>query len=172
MGKNNVREKLYAVGLYLLFGVVLFLLFMGIKYVLIAFCAYSSVLLLLDIYYICAGVRTIGTITGYQSSDSKFYEDDEYGFRRHPNVVAPSGPVSEPTLTGISYRARGRFDNEDKAFNLSATFWYSPQMFGREITLFYLPHAPQKARHISVGWFLLHAVLPLTAVCVLLSGLD
>ncbi|HAE38008.1 MAG TPA: hypothetical protein DCG57_05125, partial [Candidatus Riflebacteria bacterium] len=131
MGKENNRDKLYAVGFYLLFGVVLFLFFTGIKYVLIALCAYSFFLLLLDIYYICAGTRTIGTITGYQPTDSKFYEDDEYGFRRHPNVIAPPEPGSDPTLTGISYQARGCFDREDKAFNLSATFWYSPQMLGR-----------------------------------------
>lgn len=171
MAKNSVRDKLYAVGLYLLLGVVLFLLFKGIKYVLIALCAYSSILLLLDIFYLCAGVRTIGTITGSQSSDSKFYEDDEYGFRRHPDVVAPPEPVSVPIITGISYQARGRFDTEDKAFNLPTTFWYDSRMPGREITIFYLSHAPQKARHISVGWFLLHAALPLTMAGLWLSDL-
>ncbi|EKD81259.1 MAG: hypothetical protein ACD_39C01886G0001, partial [uncultured bacterium] len=91
------------------------------------------------------------------------------GFRRHPNVVAPPEPGSVTTITGISYQARGRFDNEDKTFNLPTTFWYDSRMIGREITLFYLPHAPQKARHISVGWFLLHAVLPLTVLCLWLA---
>ncbi|PKL43178.1 MAG: hypothetical protein CVV41_10690 [Candidatus Riflebacteria bacterium HGW-Riflebacteria-1] len=171
MGKNNIRDKLYAVGLYLLLGVVLFLLFMGIKYVLIALCAYLSILLLLDIFYLCAGVRTIGTITGYQQSDSKFYENDEYGFRRHPDVVAPPEYRSDQVLTGISYQARGRSDTEDKTCFLPTTFWYDSKMIGREITIFYLPQAPQKARHISVGWFLLHAALPLTVAGLWLSDL-
>lgn len=170
MANGKTGDKLFAVGLYLLFGVVLFLAMMGIKYVLIALCVYAGVQLVLDLYYILAGVRTKGTINGYQPSDSKFYENDEYGFRRHPNVVAPPEPYSAPVLTGVSYQARGRFDSEEKTYTRPAPFWCDSSNMGQEITLFYLPRAPQKARHISIGWFLFHAALPLAAVFVLLSG--
>ncbi len=170
MSNSNLRDKLYAIGLYLLFGVVLFLAMIGLKYVLIALCVYAGVQLLLDLYYMLAGVRTIGVITGYQPSDSKFYENDEYGFRRHPNVVAPPEPYSEPILTGISYQARGRFDSEEKTYTRPAPFWCEPRMMGQEITLFYLSRAPQKARHISIGWFLFHAILPGFAIYIWFSA--
>ncbi|NLF95263.1 MAG: hypothetical protein GX569_00910 [Candidatus Riflebacteria bacterium] len=170
MANGKSGDKLFAVGLYLLFGLVLFLAMMGIKYVLIALCVYAGVQLVLDLYYMLAGVRTIGVITGYQPSDSKFYENDEYGFRRHPNVVAPPEPYSKPVLTGVSYQARGRFDSEEKTYTRPAPFWCDSSNMGQEITLFYLSRAPQKARHISIGWLLFHAVLPLTAAFVYLSG--
>ncbi len=120
MANSNLRDKLYAVGLYLLFGVVLFLAMIGLKYVLIALCVYAGLQLVLDLYYMLVGVRTKGTINGYQPSDSKFYDNDEYGFRRHPNVVAPPEPSSEPMLTGISYQARGRFDSEEKSYDFGS----------------------------------------------------
>ena len=50
MSNRKIRDKLYAVGLYLLFGVVLFLAMMGLKYVLIAICAYAGVQLVLDLF--------------------------------------------------------------------------------------------------------------------------
>jgi len=164
-----MRDKLYAIGMYLVFGAVLFLAMMGLKYVLIALCVYAGAQLVLDLYYMLAGVRTAGIISGYQPSDSKFYEDDEYGFRRHPNVVAPPEPYSEPTLTGISYQARGRFDSEEKSYKLRVPFWCDSKKLGQEITLFYLPRAPQKARHISIGWFLFHAILTGLAIYIWLT---
>ncbi|PKL46321.1 MAG: hypothetical protein CVV42_16875 [Candidatus Riflebacteria bacterium HGW-Riflebacteria-2] len=170
MSNRKIRDKLYAVGLYLLFGVVLFLAMMGLKYVLIAICAYAGVQLVLDLFYITCGVRTKGSINGYQSSASKFYENDEYGFRRHPNVVAPPEPYSEPVLTGISYQARGRFDSEEKTYTQPVPFWCDSRKLGQEITLFYLAREPQKARHISIGWFLFHAVLPGLAIYIWLTA--
>jgi len=169
MSNSNMRDKLYAIGLYLLFGVVLFLAMMGLKYVLIALCVYAGVQLVLDLFYMLAGVRTTGIISGYQPSDSKFYENDEYGFRRHPNVVAPPEPYSEPTLTGISYQARGRFDSEEMSYKLPVPFWCDSNKLGQEITLFYLSRSPQKARHISIGWFLFHAILPGLAIYIWLT---
>jgi len=169
MANGKTGDKLFAVGLYLLFGVVLFLAMMGIKYVLIALCVYAGVQLVLDLYYILAGVRTKGTINGYQPSDSKFYENDEYGFRRHPNVVTPPEPYSAPVLTGVSYQARGRFDSEEKTYTRPAPFWFDSGNVGQEITLFYLSRSPQKARHISIGWFLFHAILPGFAIYIWLT---
>ncbi|MBU1108356.1 MAG: hypothetical protein KKB51_16905 [Candidatus Riflebacteria bacterium] len=169
--KQNIKDSLVGAGFLLLFAIVLFFVFMGIKYVLIALCAYSVLMLIFDAFYVCAGVRTKGRVDGRRSSDSKFYENDEYGFRRHPNVVAPEEPHGEIVIASVTYLAKNRSDEDEHTFNMSPPIWLSTSMVGREITIFYLPWAPEKVRWISIKWLLLHAILPATVLYLFLSDL-
>ena len=169
--KHKTRDWLIGAGSLLLFAVLLFFVFLYLKYILVALCAYSALLLVLDLFYVCAGVRTQGRVEGQRTSDSRFYENDEYGFRRHPNVVAPPEPYSEPIVTGIHYQARSSADKEEHSFILQESWWLSGKMTGREVTLFYLPWAPQKVRWISIKWLLIHAILPALFLFLWLSDL-
>lgn len=121
---NGSRDSLLGAVALAVFAVLLFLVFINLKYVILLLALYSFLLLAADFVFLVFGEKKQAWLIYETQASDRFYENDEYGFRRHPDVKAPESVTAGKIPVAMGYWSLSQGEDGPVVERCSVPFFY------------------------------------------------